>query len=268
MAVVLGIDAAWGQRACSGFALVQGSPGAWRCLGCAPSFGSWRALVEGVEIDWSRRPVPAPLSVAGMLQVCRARVGCAPDVVAVDMPLGRGPVVGRRRAENEVNRRYGAAGCSTHSPLPDRPGPRSESLRKAWQAEGIPLRTKADASGSVPALLEVYPHVALLELCGVERRLPYKVSRSLRYWPGTSVHQRVRHLLTVWASILSALKNVFGDVGLQLPACDEVPSLAALKAHEDSLDALVCAWMGTRFLQGEAEPLGDDEGAIWVPRTP
>jgi predicted RNase H-like nuclease len=42
-------------------------------------------------------------------------------------------------------------------------------------------------------------------------------------------------------------------------------STSGLKRYEDSLDALVCSWVGAKYLLGEAEPYGDGTAAIWVP---
>ncbi len=42
--------------------------------------------------------------------------------------------------------------------------------------------------------------------------------------------------------------------------------LSALKAVEDTIDAIVAAWIGTTILEGTAEPFGDDDSAIWIPR--
>lgn len=42
-------------------------------------------------------------------------------------------------------------------------------------------------------------------------------------------------------------------------------SLSSLKRYEDALDALVCAWVGIKFMEGHALALGDDRCAVWVP---
>ena len=39
-----------------------------------------------------------------------------------------------------------------------------------------------------------------------------------------------------------------------------------LKEFEDTLDGVVCAWIGTQFLEGRCEAYGDSEAAIWVTR--
>jgi predicted RNase H-like nuclease len=41
----------------------------------------------------------------------------------------------------------------------------------------------------------------------------------------------------------------------------------ALKAYEDQLDAVVCAYVAIAALEGRAESYGDDVSAIWVPKV-
>nr|WP_245581779.1 DUF429 domain-containing protein [Rhizobium ruizarguesonis] len=38
-----------------------------------------------------------------------------------------------------------------------------------------------------------------------------------------------------------------------------------MKALEDTLDAVVCAWVGACVMDGRARAYGDVESAIWVP---
>jgi predicted RNase H-like nuclease len=95
---------------------------------------------------------------------------------------------------------------------------------------------------------------------GAGYRLPYKVSKSNKYWPGQSVEKRIRKLVRVWQDILGRLvEHVRAD--LEFPK--EPRSLAALKRYEDTLDALVCAWVGVEFLAGRARGMGDGVAAIW-----
>lgn len=46
----------------------------------------------------------------------------------------------------------------------------------------------------------------------------------------------------------------------------EAPSWQ-LKAFEDKLDAIICAWAGICVFEGTAVPFGDDTSAIWIPRS-
>ena len=96
--------------------------------------------------------------------------------------------------------------------------------------------------------------------------MQYKISKSRRYWPTDTKAQRIKSLLSKFQEIHDALSAVFGPLELSLPVPDHVGSLSALKRYEDALDALVCAWVGVCYMQGEAVPLGDDKAAIWCPR--
>jgi predicted RNase H-like nuclease len=76
---------------------------------------------------------------------------------------------------------------------------------------------------------------------------------------------RIEALLTEFNAIFSALVAYFGDIELQLPMSEKVTHLARLKRYEDSLDALICAWVGAEHLAGRTIALGDDTAAIWCP---
>ncbi len=265
---VLGIDAAWTSTQPSGIALIAEGSGGWRAIGAAPSLASFVGLARGESVDWKRRAQAGEPPLAELLGACRALLASEAariEVVAVDMPLARGPCDARREADDAVSRRYGAAHCSTHSPTPERPGPRAAAWRDGFAELGFGLATGEHELGRSGALLEVYPHVALLTLCDATKRLPYKASRALRYWPGTSVGERVARLREVFARIAAALETQLGPLPFQLAEVAGVTTLAGLKPFEDALDALVCAWMGARFAEGRAEPLGDVDAAIWVP---
>ena len=114
-------------------------------------------------------------------------------------------------------------------------------------------------------LVEVYPHPALLTLLGSEYRIPYKVAKSLNYWPKKTVVQRIEKLLNEFQTIIETLAQIFGAISLHLPQIDEVPSLVMLKRYEDAIDALLCAWVGICYLEGNAVAFGDKTAAIWCP---
>jgi predicted RNase H-like nuclease len=111
----------------------------------------------------------------------------------------------------------------------------------------------------------VYPHPALLSLTRSGYRLPYKVSKSKTYWPDAPVAERIERLLRQHRAILSALAREMGEIPLPIPQPHAVHSLAQLKRYEDALDALICGWVGTRYLAGRILAYGDGEAAIWVP---
>jgi hypothetical protein len=42
---------------------------------------------------------------------------------------------------------------------------------------------------------------------------------------------------------------------------------AQFKRYKDALDALVCAWLGTCFVEGTVDAFGDEKAAIFCPRS-
>jgi predicted RNase H-like nuclease len=114
----------------------------------------------------------------------------------------------------------------------------------------------------------VYPHTALLSLLGADYRVPYKISRSRKYWPIALPETRRASLLSRWRTILEALGRSAGVVipprVFALPT--QFASFSQMKRYEDALDAIICAWVGIEFLRNRADPLGDETAAIWTPR--
>lgn len=265
MALVLGIDAAWTEAGSSGVALlrVEGDEGC--VLACAPSYQSfvsreeWRATRRGNACG-SAACAPALLAAA-------AAIGGAPvDVIAIDMPVARNPVAGRRYADRAVSRIFGNAWATTHSPTAARPGEHGRRFAENLRAAGFSLVTACGATAG-PALIEVYPLAALVRLLGLARRPPYKVARSARYWPGLPPADRIDRLIEQWASIAAILGQRIKGLPFSLPARSRIKTLAALKPFEDMLDAVICAYVGALFLRGAAEAIGDENAAIWVPKA-
>ena len=270
---VLALDAAWTATQPTGVALVhEDAPERWRCAALAPCYPSFQRSGGGVPVDWSRAGQGSEPDADKLLSAARLLLPAGAHhviTVSVDMPVAKEPILGRRRADNEIATRFGGAGCGTHSPTPSRPGRLSRVLADGFLAAGLDLAV----AGTTPAagqgyLVEVYPHPAILSLLGITYRLPYKVSRSRRYWPGVGIRGRIERLLKEFSRILSALQREIEDIPLVLPAPASVRSLSELKRYEDALDALVSAWVGLQFLCGRAEGFGDDIAAIWCPVQP
>ena len=267
MPAILGIDAAWGPKAPSGVALLAGSAragrrGGWRVVALAPSVEGFLALARGQPVNWRQgRCSGGPPEAAHLIAAARALCGEPIACVGMDMPLARSRVSGRRPCDNAIARRF----VGVHSPLPGRPGAHGRAWQAGFARQGFALAT-AEGPAPARALLEVYPHAAAMALLGLARRYPYKVSRSAQYWPDLSRPERARRLLENWRRLRAALARELGPIPLPLP---RVPParLAALKRHEDALDALLCAWVAALYLEGRAEPFGDADSAIWAPRT-
>lgn len=268
-AIVLGIDAAWGVREPSGVALARLDPEGWRCLVVAPSYQSFvDAAAERRMIDWSSRPKGGEADVDRLLEAAALLAGAKPDIVCLDMPVSRISIAGRRAADREISQAYGSRQCSAHSPTEARPGALGERLANRLSRHGYRLATGDDPVAASGVLLEVYPHPAIVELLGLERRLEYKVSKSCRFWPGASLAERRRRLLEGLQRLQSGLSEWLGPLPLELPTPKATGMLAELKRFEDALDAAVCCWVGTRYLAGGARAFGGDQDAIWCPVTP
>jgi predicted RNase H-like nuclease len=268
--VILGIDAAWTDAAPSGIALVVGEPKAWRCACVAPSYESFIACASGHEIDWrtSRISGTAP-DVDKLVSAATALAGAEPTLVAIDMPMANVAFSGRRAADQAISKAFGTLGCSTHSPTVARPGRLGAKLTADLRNAGYPLATceERESCFSDKKAIEVFPHPALVVLLERAYRLPYKVSKSTRYWQTASIQQRTANLLVQFADIDAALQRCFGATNIELPTPAAVRRLSHLKPYEDALDALSCAWVATQCVEGTATPYGDETSAIWVPHA-
>lgn len=242
MLAVLGIDAAWTQTRPSGLALVVENSGGWH-------------LIEA-------RSGSLP-EVAALLDAASKRCGCAVDLVAVDMPLAHSPIIGRRFSDNQVSIAYGSRKCGTYTPSSLRPGALSDALTGDFRQAGYLLRTETIAT---PGLIEVYPHPALVELTGASERLPYKASKVMTYWPSVTPSERRTRLYRQWKQISVSLESEIAGVIAALPQPGMDARGVEMKAYEDMLDAIICAWVGICALEGRAIPYGNDDAAIWIPR--
>jgi len=235
----------------SGLALVVQNDNKWKLVAVAPSYKEFLAQTCGGT---------EPTNVCSeILSSIDSRWAIRPQIIAVDMPLATVPILGRRESDNAVSRAYGGRKCSTHSPNRERPGQVGELLLKSFELEGYPLRT-LPFSGN--GLIEVYPHPALLNLANANERLPYKWEKRSRYWKDASSIERHEKIVAVWKDISMLLDQQIEGVEA---AIESYLDIGKMKATEDVIDAIVCAWVGICVLENKATPLGDHESAIWIP---
>ncbi len=261
MLAILGIDAAWTLTQPSGVALVAKHSTGWRLTAAEPSYQNFFARTDRSFLA-EERPSGSTPDASALLASAATLSGGAIDLVAVDMPLSRSPIVGRRFSDNEVSRAYGGRKCGTHSPSAKRPGRMSDDLNQRFEREGYPLQTVAFGT---PGLIEIYPHQALVELADAKERLPYKASKVAAYWPNLTPPERRARLFQQWNKIVDLLEGEITGVAAALPKLGLDASGVKLKAYEDALDAIVCAWVGICVLEGRAKPFGDEDSAIWIP---
>lgn len=261
MRAVLGIDAAWTATEPSGVALAVETASGWRLVSVEASYDHF--LAHGQGIAAAGRPGGSRPAADALVGAAFALCGRGPDCVAVDMPVGPRPIVGRRVCDNAISRLYGARKAAVHSPSAARPGAIADALRAGFAEFGLEVRTAPPALG----LIEVYPHAALIEFLGAPERLPYKAGKTTTYWPGLPPKARHDRLRVVWARIVAALEaRIEGSAGALTVPPSDVRGWR-LKAFEDRLDAVVCAAVAIAALDGRAAAHGDSDGAIWVPRS-
>jgi predicted RNase H-like nuclease len=104
-----------------------------------------------------------------------------------------------------------------------------------------------------------------VELFDARQRLPYKAAKVRSYWPEVSPADRQAHLYSEWREIAARLDHEIAGVEAVLPRLEATAKAWEIKAYEDTLDAIVCAWVATCALDGRATPFGDENAAIWIP---
>jgi predicted RNase H-like nuclease len=246
--------------------LLSDRTGAWECVALAPSYDSFINLADGVPVNWGARHIGSKPNPSGLIEASKELLGGRRvNIVTVDMPVSTVAIVGRRGADEAISDEFGDAGCSTHSPNAFRPGLISQTFSDAFAVSGFPLATTTTHAPTAPRLVEVYPHPALLKLTGCDYRRPYKCQKTTKYWPNADLAQRKVKLLEEYATILTCLQVHIQGIPLILPAPAPNLTFASMKRYEDGLDALVCGWVGIKYLAGNIQPHGDDTAAIWTP---
>jgi predicted RNase H-like nuclease len=224
------------------------------------------ARARDTPVNWSEKPPAGSTTVRELLDAAGRLAGdLMPDVVTVDMPIATVRFSGRRQADRLISQAFGAFGCSTHSPTAARPGSVGRTLSGGFESAGFNIATAQERV--VPGLVEVYPHPALLSLMNATYRVPYKVAKRGRYWPTLTTAGRRRELVGKWTEIRRVLRRWIANIDLPLPTLSDAESLpfTHLKRYEDTLDALVCAWVGIQYLGGHCRSYGDHTAAIWTP---
>jgi predicted RNase H-like nuclease len=258
---VLGVDAAWTETNPSGVALLK-------CYKehkkpeLIKAARSYKEFCSGEEIDWNRSASGSAPDFGTLIKYCKVQ-GYSVDVVALDIPLSPKPIKRYRAADLEISRLYGARGAAVHAPNENRPGKISKVIYD--QLVKCSFKWESKMVRSHPSFIEVYPHVAILKLWKYNYRMPYKVDKRHAYWPNAAPEVRKQNVVNNLLELCGQLMIDVDNVDKYFIGLIDESKPVLLKGYEDTLDAVICALVGWRFLQGRAKPSGDNCSAIWVP---
>lgn len=162
---------------------------------------------------------------------------------AIDAPLIITNATGQRPCETAVGERYGAREASCHtSNLRLYPDATSVALAKGLVVQGYVHAPEATETSN-RVVLEVYPHAALVALFDLLKSLKYKKGRLEQKRRGLQILSG--HIPRLFSGTPRLRPNdrlgqlLSRDISM-LPGPD-------LKVHEDTLDAVLCAYLAYYF---------------------
>jgi predicted RNase H-like nuclease len=252
----------------SGLALVKWRSGDRpKIVAVARSYEEFLALDETKRIDWNGPTRGSKPDYRLITEKAKALGKDQVRIISLDIPLSPQPITSRRRCDTEVSSRFGRMGAAVHSPSEKCPGPIADLIYSQLVGSGYELLLNdSRRSEEMRGFMEVYPHIAIIRMLDLDYRLPYKVQKRTSYWKNATSNVRLKNIIASLESIKSKLDQHIGGVADFLPALDQSRSpVTKIKGYEDVLDAIVCAWMGYKYLTGEANAYGDETGVIWGP---
>ncbi len=224
----VGLDLAWGERARTGAAALDGRG---RLVACASM-------------------IPDEAIIA----FCAAH---APGdaVVAIDAPLVVPNARGQRVAERLVAERFGRYGAAAYPSSRANPLFRPPRALRLARRLGCQVDPAAGAGPGRRLAIEVYPHAATVALFGLDRRLPYKGRQ------GRPFEVRAAAFMRLLGCVEERLGGRLRPAGC--PRWREITAAVAAAARpadldrvEDEVDAVICAYLAWLW---HADP-----GSCWV----
>ncbi len=155
-------------------------------------------------------------------------------VAAFDAPLVVPNETGQRVAEREIGQHFGRFGASAHACNRGRFGGGPPRAWRLSQQLGWATDPRVAPGHGAPVAIEVYPHPALIALCGLGYRLDYKKGSQERRLPG------FRALLRCLESIPELRLDSYprwAELRTQVSTAHR----GVLNRVEDEVDAIVCA---------------------------
>lgn len=109
MRAASGIDAAWTATQPSGVAVAVETPTGWKLVAAESSYQRFIARSRA-DMEPELRPSGSLPGAHALLEAARAVSGVEVSLIAVDMPLSRTTITGRRTSDAAVSRAYGGGG--------------------------------------------------------------------------------------------------------------------------------------------------------------
>ena len=188
----------------------------------------------------------------------------SPALVAVDAPTIINNLTGMRLADKLTHKYFGRyhAGCYPAN-LGLKFADRTVSLGKSLTARNFQPAPTIKPKQLGRYQIEVFPHPATINLFGLEKILKYKKGRN------SDRQQELIKLQNYIIQVLPQLEPALSLKSLVIPTFDRQLTGKELKAIEDMLDSLICAYVAAHWWYwGEAKNLvlGDlDSGYIVIP---
>ena len=235
-------------------------------IGVDLAWQSDRNTSGGVVLRGSRSrakldTVSAPLaSTDAVLAFVRAHAGDG-TVTAIDAPLIIPNETGMRACERLVGKRYGAREASCHTANRKKyPNAGSVRLAEALVADGHVHAPAIISRPLAPVIAEVYPHAAMVALFDLQKTIKYK-----QKWGVGQQRSGLSILRSYLSNLACAEPPLLHNEQLSRLLAKDLMALRgrALKEYEDTLDALVCAYIAYYFwwwLWDKSEVFGDVDG--------
>ncbi|MBI3247775.1 MAG: DUF429 domain-containing protein [Deltaproteobacteria bacterium] len=233
--VFIGIDLAWSSRNPTGLAALR-----------------WDGVVASLI-----EPLPAA-AVYGdddILAFVRSVAAHGMVLVAIDAPLTVPNLTGRRPGEAELNAVFAKFHAGAHPANRQRlAGYNGGTVRGETLLAGLAtldIRHDPILTPQMPTrqAFEVYPHPAMVTLFRLDRILKYKAKPTISHAQRVAEFRRYQRLL-------AGLRRHDPPLALPKPLLSDIHLThrgRALKAYEDQLDAVFCAYLALYYWRWGAE---------------
>lgn len=199
-----------------------------------------------------------------------------PAIIAVDAPTIIANATGMREADKLTHKHFGRYDAGCYPANLSRPfAQKTVELGLSLEARGFAHAPTIEAKNLGRYQIEVYPHPATINLFKLDRIIKYKkgklAERQLELMKLCQYMIDILPLLEPSLNLPSSTGkmpvSLGGLISLEIPT-----SIATLKALEDQLDALLCAYIGAHWWYWGIERnlvLGDRQtGYIIIPQLP